>query len=408
MGMFAALLVVSLIYVAAVFVTTGVLSPEKLHDPASGFVNLTPLSTAAGEFLGPAGIVLLSAAAMLAFVTTANSGILTASRSPMAMSHDGLLPGFFQKLSQRFHTPYVSILLTAAFMITVIAVLKIEDLVKVASTMMLVLFLLTNLAVIFMRGSRIQNYRPLYRSWGYPWMQIAGIAIYLLLIVEMSRQMHWIPLLTTCAFALGGILWYLIYVRPRTDRESAFVYMVKNILSKEMYRSNLEDELREIALERDEVIHDRFDRLIQNCPILDLPSAAPAEKMFRKAAEMLSERLDIEPDKLFERFEAREAESSTVIQPGLAIPHIVVEGKGLFEILLVRCKPGVTFPGQEKPVPVAFVLVGSPDERNYHLRALMAIAHIVQEHRFTERWLAAPRTEHLRDIVLLSERSRDV
>ena len=55
---------------------------------------------------------------------------------------------------------------------------------------------------------------------------------------------------------------------------------------------------------------------------------------------------------------------------------------------------------------VVFVLVGTRDERNYHLRALMSIAHIVQEPDFVKRWLAAPKTEHLRDLLLLSKRKR--
>ena len=96
-----------------------------------------------------------------------------------------------------------------------------------------------------------------------------------------------------------------------------------------------------------------------------------------------------------------------MIQPGLAIPHIIVEGEGLFDIVLVRCKAGVQFAGQDKPVQTAFVLVGSPDERNYHLKALMAVAHTVQEPDFNRRWLAARQAEHLRDIVLLSGRKRE-
>ena len=37
----------------------------------------------------------------------------------------------------------------------------------------------------------------------------------------------------------------------------------------------------------------------------------------------------------------------------------------------------------------------------------MAIAHIVQEGGFGQRWLDAPKAEHLRDILLLSDRERD-
>jgi APA family basic amino acid/polyamine antiporter len=54
-----------------------------------------------------------------------------------------------------------------------------------------------------------------------------------------------------------------------------------------------------------------------------------------------------------------------------------------------------------------FILAGSGDERNYHLRALMAIARIAQEKDFEKRWLAARDTETIRNLILLSTRKRD-
>jgi mannitol/fructose-specific phosphotransferase system IIA component (Ntr-type) len=174
-----------------------------------------------------------------------------------------------------------------------------------------------------------------------------------------------------------------------------------------MYRPALEEELKSIALERDEVVHDRFDRLVADCPILDIQESLDADEFFRRVSRTLAERLDMPADDLRERFERREAETSTVVDPGLAIPHVVVPGENRFDVVLVRCREGIEFPGHAEPVRIAFVLVGSQDQRNYHLRALMAIAHISQEHGFTDRWLAAPDAEHLRDIVLLSGRARD-
>lgn len=399
-GMFLAALVVTAFYIAAAFIVVGVMNAGELADND----NLTPLSLAAEKFMGPGGLILLSAAAMLAFITTANSGILSASRSPMAMSRDGLLPGFLQKVSGRFGTPHVSILITSGFMIAVIAILSIQNLVKVASTMMIMLFLLVNVAVLIMRGSKLQNYRPLFRAPLYPWIQIIGIVLCGFLIVEMGA----IPLITTGAFALAGVIWYFVYVRRSISRESALVYMVRSAVSKEIYRSELEEELKQIALERDEVVRDRFDELIRHCDILDIGGSVPADEMFARAAEALAGRMDIDEQRLLELFQQREASSSTVIEPGLAIPHIIVAGENIFEILLIRCKEGVRFSGQDEPVRAAFVLVGSRDERNYHLRALMAIAHIVQEHEFRRRWLDASNAEHLRDILLLSGRKRDV
>jgi len=54
------------------------------------------------------------------------------------------------------------------------------------------------------------------------------------------------------------------------------------------------------------------------------------------------------------------------------------------------------------PVHTCFVLVGSSDERSFHLRVLVAVAHIVQEPDFEERRSEARSEGELRDIVLLS------
>ena len=46
------------------------------------------------------------------------------------------------------------------------------------------------------------------------------------------------------------------------------------------------------------------------------------------------------------------------------------------------------------------------DERSFHLRALAAIAQIVQDPHFEERWMRAKTIEALRDNVLLGKRRR--
>ena len=54
-----------------------------------------------------------------------------------------------------------------------------------------------------------------------------------------------------------------------------------------------------------------------------------------------------------------------------------------------------------------FILVGSRDERNFHLRALSAIAQAVQAADFDKDWLRAKSIDELRDIILLAERRRE-
>jgi mannitol/fructose-specific phosphotransferase system IIA component (Ntr-type) len=132
-----------------------------------------------------------------------------------------------------------------------------------------------------------------------------------------------------------------------------------------------------------------------------------AHDFFGQVAERLAGRLGVGAPALHTALGDREALTSTVIGRGLAIPHVVIDGRGVFDILLARCRKGITFASEGSPVHAAFVLVGTPDERNFHLRALTAIAQIVQDPEFEARWLAARGDQALRDMVLLGKRRRD-
>ena len=397
LGMILAWSVVGLFYIGVLVVAVGVVDGAELAS------SMMPISTAAGKFAGSAGFALLSIAAVAAFITTANGGILAASRSPMAMSRDQLLPPALAHVNRRFKTPHVSILLTGGFMIAAIIFLDIETLVKTASTIMIVLFILVNASVIIMRESRIQSYRPKFKSPLYPYIHVFAIVVYVALIIDMGR----IPLLTTGGFVVLSAVWYWLYVHRRVGRASAVLHIVERVTARELKTVTLENELRDILLERDDVIEDRFDRLIRECRVLDIEDRTSADKVFRKISTILAKRLDGDEYVLHEKFLHRETEGGTVIQPGFAIPHIVVDGENKFDILLVRAREGIDFRGVSDPVKVMFVLAGSKDERNYHLRALMAIAQVAQEKDFEQRWLAARDIEAIRNLILLSTRKRD-
>ena len=168
----------------------------------------------------------------------------------------------------------------------------------------------------------------------------------------------------------------------------------------------LAKELKGIIRERDEIVEDRFDHLIKESVVLDLERSLSRDEFFREVSSFLAAKLGIEPEKLTELFIQREEESHTIIRPGLAIPHIIIEGRHKFSICLVRAKLGVIFSEDSSPVHTIFVLVGTRDERNFHLRALAAIAQIAQDKEFDEKWLTARNSEELRDIILLAERKR--
>ncbi len=395
-GMFSAFVVVTLVYVLTVFVTVGVLDGAELAS------TLTPLSLAAASYAGRAGYILLAVAAMLAFVTTGNAGLLAASRSPMAMARDDLLPAAVARVNLRFKTPGFSIGITAVFMIAAIAFLDLEGLVKVASTMKLILFAFVNVSVIFMRERKLVSYKPAFKSPFYPYLQIAGTLVYLLLIVEMGV----IPLLITLGFFGFSLFWYLLYSRSRTRRQSALIQVVERVTAREMRSSALSEELRDILIARDEIVEDRFDRIIKQAEIIDTKEVTDREALFDLLAGAFAAKCRMSPQKFRELLEQREADSTTAIHAGLAIPHIIVPGHARFEIVVVRSRQGIRFGHDIPPVHVVFALAGSRDERNFHLQALMAIAQIVQNQDFVKNWLRASDAEELRNLILLTQRVR--
>ncbi len=396
LSMLLAFFIISALYLLTVYITIGNVPAHELSG------SLTPVAIASKYAIGSAGAILVSVAAFLAFATTGNAGIMAASRSPMAMSRDGLLPSWFSRTHKRFRTPLNAIVATSLFIGFTVLFISIEVLVKTASTIMILMFALVNLSVIVMRTSQIEGYRPTFRAPFFPYLQILAILLYSFLIWEMGV----VPVLITGGFILFALIWYLIYVQRRINNESAIVYLVKRITSHHLERAHIENELRAIALERDSVEFDRFDNLVKGGIILDIHEATDAKALFALVSQHLSSRLEESPEELLELFLERERVSSTVMTPGLAIPHIIVSGSDRFEVVLVRAKSGVMFSELHPKVHTMFVLAGSHDERNFHLRALMSIAHIVQEAEFEQRWESARNQEQLRDVILLSGRTR--
>jgi amino acid transporter/mannitol/fructose-specific phosphotransferase system IIA component (Ntr-type) len=399
--------VVQTLYILAVFIVIGVLTPQQLMG------SYTPISDAAfasfkNPVMGEIAMILTAVGAMLAFITTANSGIMSASRAPMAMSKDGLLPPFFGRISKNRKTPVVSILITSAFMLTIIIALNIDDLARVASLFMLLLFIMVNLSVIIIRSSKLIHYKPTFRSPLFPFLQIFGILAYLFLIFMMGTF--------TMLFALGFIgltlIWYFLYVKKRIERKSAFIHMVESITNPELGADHyeLENELLDILIGRGEIVEDKFDQIIRNSIVIDYKKSVTRNKAFKDIASKIAAKWNIDKESVTEKLKVREEQSSTLIYPGVAvphaIPHIVIEGEHKFDIILVRNIEGIVWNEKGEKVHTIFCLVGTKDERNFHLRALMAIAQILQNKDFHSNWMSARTEQELRSVIILSERPR--
>ncbi|MDP6685855.1 MAG: amino acid permease, partial [Candidatus Omnitrophota bacterium] len=397
LGMMLSILVTSIVYILVISVTIGVLKPGNLS------ATLIPISEGAGVVGGGFFKILISIAAFFAFISTANAGLMTASRYPLGMSRDKLLPGYFHRISPRTKIPYVAILFTGGFIMLAVFFLKLELLVKIASSILILLYLFANLTVILFRESKIVSYKPKFRSPFYPYLQIIGIVGGIFLLIEMGAFIVFL----TMIFLFLGFLWYRFYGRKEASQDSALIYALEHFLAKDkqLTSDNLLTELKDIVISRDRVVEDKFHMMIEQSQVLDIEEPLKMEDLFRRISSILGAELNLEPKDLFEKFLEREKESSTVLRKGLSIPHIIIDGKNIFKIMLVRAKSGVIFPG-DKLAHILFILVGSSDERNLHLKVLAAIAQVTQNPKFDEKWFKAKNEDELRHLVLLAERRR--
>jgi len=396
LGIILSLLAVTFLYTVTVFVTCGVLPADELAH------SLTPISDGAAVFMGRVGQIVLGTAAALAFLTTANAGMMSASRYLVALGRDGQLPGRVCRFGARYRTPYIAIMTTGG--VVIIAVfLKLTILVEAASLVFMLSFTLSNLSVIVLRESGLQSYRPQFHAPLYPWLQIAGIIGLLFVMAEMGED----AFLIGAVLVVTGFCVYWFYGRQRSKTESALVHLIHRITAKELVTSSLDGELRDIVRLRDNIVSDQFDELIEKGIILDLREDITLEEFTAMASEKLSTRVNIDSSTLREMLLTRERQSSTVLSPFLAIPHVVVDGSKTFDILIARSRRGIEFSPHARCVHAIFILLGTQDERNLHLRALSAIAQVAIEKHFEQRWLAAKSTEAIRNLVLLAARRRD-
>ncbi|SDU42395.1 cation:proton antiporter domain-containing protein [Desulfobacula phenolica] len=211
-----------------------------------------------------------------------------------------------------------------------------------------------------------------------------------------------------------------IALRFDVNQEEALLQLVEKASAKELIDPLVQTEVKEIIasdrfVQRDRSVQknksvqkDRFDLFVENSPVMDLKQAMNKETFFDMVSHAMSDSLNMSPSRLYDMLMTREEEITTVLAPGLAVPHIIVEGEKKFSVLLARCRKGIEFSKSTPLVYAAFVLVGSKDERKFHLRALSAVAQIVLDPRFEKKWLRAKNQAALRQVVIGADRKREV
>ena len=396
LGMVLSLLVTGLIYVLGVFIMVSVIGNEALSK------DLSPVATAVEHlfnWLPPkTGLFIIVIAALLAFASTGNAGMLATSRYPLAMGRDKLFSEIFSKIS-RWGTPVPAIVLTAGLIILCIVFLTEEGIVKLASTFQLFIFMAINFAVIVFRNSKIASYDPGYNSPLYPWMQIFGIISSLALMFYMG----WEALVFTLTIIILAYLWFLIFVRSKVKREGAIFHWFA-LLGK-LQHDELENEFMTILREKGLRQNDPFNQTIVHSQIHFIDNAI-FENLVQDVANSIALQLNIDANDL-----NAELLKTTPIDPALVIPEVSLLYAKQADIIhpvlhIVLCKKGIEKPvnkdgilSKEK-IKIFFFLVNDENKPKQQLRMLSSILNIAERDHFIKDIISLKTTREITKYLL--------
>jgi amino acid transporter/nucleotide-binding universal stress UspA family protein len=217
-AMITSILVMVCLYPLLVAVMVGVTPDTALAE------SVTPVATAAEQAIGAGMSNVIAVVAILALVSMANAGLLASSRYPFAMARNGLAPSALGVINKRTHTPVRAVALTGALLLVLVAVVPLVELAKLASAFQLLVLSLVNLALIAFRESRLDWYRPPFKSPLYPWVQVFGIVACLVLLGFMGV----VPIVGAVLIVTGGFLWYRGFGRSHSSHESASLDALRN------------------------------------------------------------------------------------------------------------------------------------------------------------------------------------
>jgi len=408
LGMMLSLGITTFIYVAGVFIMVSALEFGDLS------ADLTPVATAADQFFswlpGRWGLMLIVIAALAAFASTGNAGLMSASRYPLAMARDRLLPAWFATLG-RYNTPFPSIVVSGGIMILFILVLDAEGIAKLASAFQLLIFIFLNLAVIVMRESRIQSYDPGYRSPWYPWVQLFGMITSGALIAYMG----WMAILFTLGVIIVCVTWYQWYAKDNVRRDGAIYHWFSRLGQRRF--EGLDVEFRGILKEKGLRGEDPYEQIIARSFVLDMEQPKDFSEVVEDVAALLARRLPTSETDIVERIMAGTRVGATPVTRGVALPHFRTEMLEQPELVLVRSSYPVHVPGddpltdvveEDKKVKTLFFLVSPESNPGQHLRILAQIAGRVDEDSFQQDWVQAADEQELKEVMLRNDRSLTV
>lgn len=175
---------------------------------------------------------------------------------------------------------------------------------------------------------------------------------------------------------------------------------VERVTADGLLGREIESEIWDMTRRTDRTEKDRLVKIIETCPIIDLTDRFMSESLFKLVSGTIGKAENISPEIIEQKLLEREKAAVTALKPDFAIPHIIIEGSGSFELIIIRAKNGIWFSEDCPRVTSVFIIAGTQDEWHFYLRTLAAIAQMVRMEDFFEKWLSAEDTPALRQLLL--------
>lgn len=182
-AIFAALVLVTLLYMGIQIVAQGVLGAELATNTKA------PLAETARRVLGSGGQTLVILGAAISTFGYVAGDMLAAPRGIYALGRDGLLPAAFGSVHPRYRTPHVAILIHAALCLGFALSGTFEKLIVLATLATLIVYLICCLAAIQLRRLDIRDEGAVpFKVPGGPVIPILACVIVVWLMTASTRQ----------------------------------------------------------------------------------------------------------------------------------------------------------------------------------------------------------------------------
>jgi basic amino acid/polyamine antiporter, APA family len=205
-GILASLLVCTILYILMALVMTGLAHYTTLNVPHPVFVAIA----AAGKPLAWLGYW-VNIGAILGLASVVLVMLMGQPRIFFSMARDGLLPAVFGKVHHRFHTPYITTILTGSVAAVVAGLFPIGLLGELVSIGTLMAFVIVCGGVIALRIKRPDLPRP-FKTPLVPLVPILGIFTCMFMMVFLPLD-TWIRLIVWMAI---GLVIYFAYSKSHS------------------------------------------------------------------------------------------------------------------------------------------------------------------------------------------------